>query len=82
MRKEIYKNWNRVSRVKAKKAFESGQTILIAPVNANMDYMFQLWCDVNKSRGWDSFEQMENNFRWYNCNRELGMYPKYFIEEV
>lgn len=91
MRAETFTNdrtgtvYKRLTRAQAVKLFGQGHTIVIAPVKANMHYIFHLWAimqynptDREKETVKQSFDRIENSFRYYNCNAELGLYCKYF----
>lgn len=80
MRKEYYKNMVRVSKKAAEKAYNAGKTVLLAPVNANMNYIFFPGVYVDNT-GEEGFNRIINGFEYYNCNSELGHYTKYFIKE-
>lgn len=85
MRKEYYKNYIRVSKRTAEKAYNAGKVVLLAPVNANMNYIFfpGVYIDNSEDDIYTSFIKKVNAFEYYNCNyNELGKYSKYFIEEV
>ena len=80
MRQETYNNYIRVSKRTAEKAYNAGKIILIAPVNANMNYIFFPGVYVDNT-GNESFNRIINGFEYYNCNSELGKYTKFFIEQ-
>ena len=78
----------RVNRTKAKKAYIDGATVIIAPVKANMNYaLCDLYTVFNRielkaSYGYTPhFDTFVNEYCYYNCNFELGNYPKFFISE-
>lgn len=91
MRAETFTNdrtgviYRRLTKSQAIKLFTGGHTIVIAPVKANMSYIFRLWAilqynpaDRVQETPRQTFERLENSFRYYNCNNELGLYCKYF----
>ena len=79
----------RVNRKKAKKAYNDGATVIIAPVYANMYYQGCNWwtmiSKVELFKRYDEvidFDKFMNEYEWYNCHyNELGKYAKYFIYE-
>ena len=79
----------RVNRKKAKKAYNDGATVIIAPVYANMYFQgCNLWTMISKIelfKRYDEvidFDKFMNEYEWYNCQyNELGKYAKYFIYE-
>ncbi len=93
MRKEIFClpddiEYIRISKIKAKKLYNQGKTICIAPVNANMYYVLcNLYTYINKNDlkskyGYTPhFDTLINEYTFYNCNNELGTYLKYFVNK-
>ena len=79
----------RVNRKRAKRAYNDGATVIIAPVYANMYYHgAQMWTMISKMelfKRYDEvidFDKFMNEYEWYNCQyNELGKYAKYFIYE-
>jgi hypothetical protein len=75
--------YKRITKAQAFKLFEQGHTVIIAPVKANMEYIFHLWSimtyipnELETPR--HAFNRILNSFIYYNCNNELGLYPKFF----
>lgn len=75
----------RVSKNLARKAFNSGSCVLIAPVNVNPNFWhgslvhycnYDYNCDFEPSK---QFERVCNSIIYYNCNNELGKYLKYYL---
>ena len=79
-------HYRRITKSNAKKLYADGHTLIIAPVYANMNSPWHLWA-IMQYNGKDgdtpgqSFERVVNSFTYYNCNAELGRYPKYYIPE-
>ena len=86
MRREIA-NFNgtearRVERRKAKKFYDEGKRIWILPEKANPgSLMFEGSSPFVKTEDKRSFEKLVNEYSFYNCNKELGTYVKYFVAE-
>mgnify|MGYP003297141460 CR=1 FL=1 len=91
MRQETFVNdrtgviYRRLTKAQAFKLFQDGHTIVIAPVKANMIYIFRLWAvlcynpaDRTTEAPKQTFERLVNSFKYYNCNNELGQYCKFF----
>lgn len=91
MKQETFTNdrtgvtYKRLTKSQAIKLFQDGHAIIIAPVKANMLYIFKLWAILNYNPSdrthetpKQTFDRLENSFRYYNCNNELGLYCKYF----
>lgn len=81
MTKYNFKEYKRISKVKARKLFASGEEIRIAPCKVNIDNeYYHFYFDINnKSEG--SFDTLVNMCTCYNCNYELGYYLAYYIKK-
>ena len=78
--------YRRISKSNARRLFADGKTLIIAPIYANMNSPWHLWAimQFNGIDGADpntDFERIVNSFIYYNCQGELGRYPKYYIPE-
>ena len=78
--------YRRITKSNARRMFCDGHTVIIAPVFANMNSPWHLWHIIQyngKDEGTPEqhFERIINSFIYYNCNAELGRYPKYYIPE-
>lgn len=75
----------RINKTIARKAFNSGSCVVIAPVNANPNFWHGSlihFCNINYTdilgvAG--QFERVCNSIIYYNCNNELGKYLKYYL---
>ena len=89
MRHESFTNprthayYNRITKAQAQKLFAGGHVLLIAPCKANMHCNFQTWA-IMQYNGIDGgepaadFNRIVNSFVYYNCDNEMGLYPKFF----
>ena len=73
------KTWKRVTKKQARAAYDSGLTILFCPVKMRPFTAWHLETCVDKSSG-RSFDSTVNEFEYYNCNRETGMYTAFYIQ--
>lgn len=79
--------YKRITKGQAQKLFAGGHTLIIAPCKANMYCIFQTW-SIMQYNGIDGgtpaadFERIVNSFIYYNCNNEMGLYPKFFAPAV
>jgi len=63
-----------ISRNKARKLFYVGGEVYALPSKVNINNMY-----IQSVRFiGDNFEKVENAFRYYNCNKELGINIKYY----
>lgn len=77
----------RVTRDRAKKIWATQGIIYAIPCKANYHYMgesglFGVWLDrmlLHDSNESEEFETVVNTFIYYNCNRELGYYPAFYV---
>lgn len=75
--------FERVTKSTARKAFNDGRLVRIAPINASMTAgVFQLWAEIQKDY-WSceghSFDSIVNNFEYYNLQQGAGNYTKYYV---
>lgn len=92
MRFEYFKNektdtlYVRVNKVVARKAFNSGSCVLIAPINANPNFWngaLVHYCSINYDDDFGvvgQFERVCNSIIFYDCNHNgMRAYLKYFL---
>lgn len=71
--------FERINKTKAKQFYNDGFSIIICPCNLRPDLPHSFGCVVNISNG-RNFEQMVNDFEYYNIqNKETGYYASYYI---
>ena len=75
--------YERCTLTAARRAYDAGEIIIIAPINASMHHgVNALWMPLCKNY-WSceglTFKQVINNFEYYNLNQGAGNYTKYFI---
>lgn len=75
------KNYKRVVKKTAYNNFNTGKTILVIPVNVRFNNMWIQPTSICKKSINETFDSFINHYSYYNCNNELGNYPKYYIEE-
>lgn len=69
----------------ANKYFNNGRTVWLHPCNMKINNPWQSPMAI-KANGMDGFSNdnkfmsMVSDFRYYNCNKELGRYPIFFVE--
>lgn len=70
-----------VSKPTAEKAYNNGQTIYALGCNLAFDNMYFSPCPLNKADRVQetSFAAEVNEFKWYNCDKERGSYPIFFV---
>ena len=83
MRKYSFENsgkaWARVTKKQARAAYDSGFTVLFCPVKMRPFTPWHLEICVDKSSG-RSFDNIVNEFEYYNCNKETGLYTAFYIQ--
>lgn len=70
--------FQQVNKTKAERLFNEGTEIFLLPCNANPNSVWISLCPVKKDD--ESFNSVVNGYKYYNCNRELGLYVVYFIK--
>ena len=74
--------FKRIDKRAARKAYSHGLSILLAPCNINPYYCFAPTLTINRDRCQEEgspFDLLVNLFRYYNCGRETGYYPAFYI---
>jgi hypothetical protein len=83
VREEIYNTkestFIRVTKSEAKKMYNRGERIVLAPVNCNLN---SPWASplIFTNKGGEPFNEVVLNYEFSNCNRQMGMYTKFFKE--
>jgi len=74
--------YKRISKVVARKLYETGSEINITPCNIRPDNMWGLCATVAIDHDQPtSFDSMVDAFAYYNCTcRQTGRYPAYYIK--
>lgn len=77
------KRMQQISIRKARKLFDKNVTIYLQSSNMRFNTHFQSADPVNKKNcsSWWGFEQICNNFRYYNCDNERGKYIHFYVDE-
>ena len=76
--------YERCTLTAARRAYNMGEVVILAPVNAAMFHgPNSLWIPVKNdwySCEGQTFKQILNSFEYYNLHRGAGNYTKYFIK--
>lgn len=84
MQKEEYvrngKKFVRVNKTKARIKYNEGKTIYLIQDMMRLDNVWQSPCPVD-NKGEREFDDIVNEFRYYNCDSERGHGVKYFIAD-
>lgn len=78
------KTWVRVSKGKARSAYNSGATVAICPVNIRPFLPWHSEIYVSKGKDFENsatFEDVERAFKFYNCNSEAGRYAAFYVQD-
>ena len=83
--------WIRITKAKARKLYDAGQTIRVCPCKVNpCNEYYPLSFDINKDDNftvepldWElKFDARVNRFELYNCQyNELGKYTAFYIRK-
>jgi hypothetical protein len=72
-----------INRRKAKRLFENGIEIFVVPCKVRFHSPWsspcKTDCDAPENKSFNSFV---NEFEYYNCTNETGLYTHYFTEEI
>ena len=66
----------RVGKKDARKYYKSGFKVFVLPCNVGLNSSWISPTILPKSR---DFDNIMNEYMYYNCNSELGYYPSFFI---
>lgn len=89
MNQIVIEGWIRISKQKARKLYDEGQTVKLCPVKAHpCNEYYPLSLDINKGDkfeiepfDWElKFDTRVNRFEYYNCQyAELGKYSAFYV---
>lgn len=83
--KNIKFQFERVTKKTARAAYRAGLTVLWCPVNLAPFTSWGLEMPIN-AQNWNcdnkTFDEVLNEYTFYNCNNETGKYPAYYIPVV
>lgn len=81
MNKIITQNWERITKAEARKRYNARQDVYFLSCNMHPENMWQAPCPILRDVDDDvtSFNSTVNNYRYYNCDRQRGMYVAYYI---
>lgn len=73
------KRFKRVSKRTARRHYNDGESIIILPVKCYTEmFAFETKENYNKVK---DFDQLTNEFEYYNCNHECGYYAAFYVAE-
>ena len=75
----LHINVKQINKTKARILFDEGKTIYLHPCNMVINSVWSTPTGHNKNGGY-KFDQLVNEWKYYNCSNELGKYPNFFIE--
>ena len=78
---DIHRNlsFKRVSKRTARRHYNNGESIIILPVKCYTEmFAFETKENYNKVK---DFDQLVNEFEYYNCNHECGYYAAFYVAE-
>lgn len=75
--------YTRVRKDVARRLFNEGRTIYLTPSNiaASDSNIWVKPYPISNQRSRKSFDDIVNEFEYYNCNYELGYYTNFWINE-
>ena len=72
------KKWHRVDKRVARKEFDTGGVVYLAPCKANPRADWVGLISIRKESA--GFDTVINEFEYYNCNFEMGKRAAYYVE--
>ncbi len=74
--------FERIPKNKARAAYNNNLTVIFCPCNLRPGSAWGLEMDMNKANincNNIEFEKLLNEFEYYNCNNETGLYTSFYI---
>lgn len=75
--------WVRVSKRRARSAYEAGGDVIITPANIEPFNPWRTHARISRRKQWGvdvTFDSIVNEYECYNCNsNEVGRYPAYYV---
>lgn len=75
----MIKQYKKINKKTAESLYNTFQEIYIIPCKCNINSIWFTGCSVIND-GTRTFEQLVNQFIYYNCCNELGKHPAYYME--
>lgn len=86
MKKYNFKTLERINKRAAKKIYNSGVEVLFIPCRLNPENNFfnlGIWINKNMQGYYHfEFETIVNEFEWYNCRSDTGLYTAFYIKKA
>lgn len=73
------RTWERVTKARARKVYESGGQVAVSPVLARWGVWVEPYIISNSTGG--PFDLTISAVEFYNCGAELGRYLAYYIPD-
>lgn len=73
-----------IAKQRARRLYEQGKTVYLQSCNMRFNTMWQSACHISKdNERWaeQDFDKIVNEYTYYNCDRERGKYPNYFVKK-
>ena len=73
-----------IAKQRARRLYEQGKTIYLQSCNMRFNTMWQSACPISKpTEQWEEqdFDKTVNEYTCYNCDRERGKYPNFFVKK-
>ena len=68
-----------INKTTARRLFNEGKTFIMTPSNCSVESLFSMV--VHPEWGTQTFDELYNNFCYYNCSYDTGYYPRFYIIE-
>lgn len=77
MKNIVTTNWARISKKQAQARYKTNQDVFVLPCKMHPENVWQK--PINMFCRDRSFDQIVNEFTYYNCDYERGYYPAFYI---
>lgn len=74
------KLYKRIAKRTARKEYNNNKEVLLLPVNMRFGNYWMTAYSIKKCQENETFDNVINNYEYYNTCSERGYYTKYYIE--
>ena len=76
----LARDFQQIQKRTARKLYNEGKYIYLQSSNMPFDSMFQRPCIINKKQTEREFDDICNEFEYYNCDKERGKWIRFYVQ--
>ena len=80
-----FKSVKRISKKEARKRYDAGENVLFIPCLLNPEnnfYCLGIWENKDLCGQYESFDKLVNEYEFYNCRRDTGLYTAFYVKAL